>query len=145
MKASLCGRELIGPFALAQEAGDAEVEQLDRAVGRDEDVAGLEVAVHDQVLVGVLDRRTDLAQELEPRAQRELVRGSVVGDRTPVDVLHDDVGLPVGRDAAIEEGGDVLVIEVGEDLALKDKKIADGMSSKNKSRGQFCISEKIWG
>ena len=44
--------------------------------------------------------------------------GGVGGDGEPVDELHDDVGLPVGRDAAIEEGGDVLVIEVGEDLAF---------------------------
>ena len=37
-----------------EQLGDAEVEQLGHAVGRDEDVAGLDVAVHDEVLVRVL-------------------------------------------------------------------------------------------
>ena len=38
-----------------------------RAVRRDEDVPGLEVAVDDEVLVRELDRRADLAEEREAR------------------------------------------------------------------------------
>ena len=115
---ALGGGELLGPLALAEEAGDAEVEEFDGAVGGDEDVAGLEVAVDDEVLVGVLDGGRDLAQEREARAQGEAVGGGVGGDGDAVDVLHDEVRLAVGGDAAVEQGGDVPVVEVGEDLAF---------------------------
>ena len=118
MGAALRGGELVGPLALAQQAGNAEVEEFDGAVGGDEDVAGLEVAVDDEVLVGVLDGGADLAQELEALGDAEALRGGVAGDGDAVHVLHHDVGLPRGGDAAVEEGGDVLVGERGEDLAF---------------------------
>ncbi len=43
-------------FAPVQQLGDAKIEQLRLAVGRDEDVAWLEVAVDDEALVCVADR-----------------------------------------------------------------------------------------
>ena len=54
-------------FLRVEHLGDAEVEQLDVALGRDEHVARLEVAMHDQVLVGVLHGVADLECELEAR------------------------------------------------------------------------------
>jgi hypothetical protein len=45
----------------------AEVQQLGHVAGGDEDVGRLEVAVDDQVLVGVLDRRAHRAEQLHPR------------------------------------------------------------------------------
>ena len=45
------------------ELGDAEVEQLRRPVGGHQDVAGLDVPVHDQVAVRELHRGADLAEQ----------------------------------------------------------------------------------
>ena len=51
----------------AEEFGDAEIEQLRSPVFGDDDVAWLEVTMHDQVSMRELHRRTDLAKELQPR------------------------------------------------------------------------------
>ena len=102
-----------------EELGDPEIEQLRDAVGGDQDVARLEVAVDDQVLVGEVDRRADLPEELA--AARWVGSFRVVAilvDRLPLDVLHDEVGAAVLGGAAVEQLGDVRVVEVGEDLAL---------------------------
>ena len=55
---SLERRRLVGAVAVrGEQLGDAEVEKLRRAVSSDEDVARLDVAVHDQPLVRVTERR----------------------------------------------------------------------------------------
>ena len=46
-----------------EQAGDAEIEQLGRAVGGDEDVARFEIAVDDEVAMGVLDGLADGQKE----------------------------------------------------------------------------------
>ena len=56
-----------GAFVLAQQLGDAEVEQLHLALGIDQDVGRLQVAMHDQVLVRVLDRAEHLQEQPQPR------------------------------------------------------------------------------
>ena len=73
--------------------GDPEVEQRRHALGRDEDVAGLQVAVDDEVLVGVLHRGADLAEEPQPVPDREAAVPAVVEQRNALDVLHDEVRL----------------------------------------------------
>ena len=59
---------LVGEVGLHR-LGDAEVDHLGHRLGAvldgDEDVAGLEVAVDDAFLVGVLDGAADLEEELE--------------------------------------------------------------------------------
>ena len=72
----------------------------------------------DQVLVGVLDRRADLAEEVQPRGGVQALRVAVVDDRLALDVLHHEVGQAVRRRAAVEQAGDVRVLEAGEDLPL---------------------------
>ena len=86
--------------------------------GGHQDVAGLEVAVDDQVLVGEVDGRADLPEELQALAHRQLPVVAVLVDRPPLDVLHDEVGAAVLGGAAVEQLGDVRMVEVGEDLAL---------------------------
>ena len=72
-----------GRRARVEQLGDAEVEQLGRAVGGHQDVGRLEVAVDDQVLVRVLDGRADVTEQLEARRGVEPVRVAVV-DRSAV-------------------------------------------------------------
>ena len=49
--------------ARLEQLRDPEIQELRRAVRRDQDVARLEIAVDDEVLMGVLDRRAHLAEE----------------------------------------------------------------------------------
>ena len=59
---------------------------------RHQDVGGLEVAVDDPLLVGVLHRPADQDEQLQPLGDRELLAVAVVGDRDAADQLHDEVG-----------------------------------------------------
>ena len=58
-----------------EDLGDAEIEQLGRAVVGHQDVAGLDVAVHHPEPVRELDRGADRAEELAG-ARRRLRRRS---------------------------------------------------------------------
>ena len=64
-----------------EQLGDAEVEQLGDAVGRDQDVRGLDVAVDDQALMGVMDGVAHLAEHRQPLADRQLTFPTVHVDR----------------------------------------------------------------
>lgn len=110
------GRRGIGG---AGKFGDAEVEEFGGAFGRDEDVAGFEIAMDDHAFVGVLDGGADLLEELEPGAEGELALLAVFGDGLAFDEFHDEVGEAVFVGAAIEEAGDVGVVEGGEDLPFE--------------------------
>jgi hypothetical protein len=98
--------------------GDAEVEQARLAVVAHQHVAGLEVAMDDEALVGVLHRCGNAVEKREPRAQREPVARDVLEQRHAVDVLHHDVRLAVVGLAAVEQMRDVGMVELRQDLAL---------------------------
>ena len=111
-------RERLPAELRVQQLGDAEVEELGRAVGHHQHVGRLDVAVDDQVLVRVLDGGADLPKEPQPGRSVEPVRVAVVDDRLPLDVLHREVRPAVRRAAAIEEAGDERMLEAGQDLPL---------------------------
>ena len=75
-----------------EQLGDAEIEELRRALGRDEDVSRLDVPVDDQVMVGVLHGRTHLPKQRSRSLQRQHRRSSQYAlIAIAVDVLHDEV------------------------------------------------------
>ncbi len=98
--------------------GDAEVGDLHRAGGVDQDVLRLDVAVHDVRAVGHLHR----GKQLEGYAHR-LARGvatlaaDVVLERLALDVLHDDVVGAVDR-APVVDVDDVGVVDAGRGLGF---------------------------
>lgn len=108
-----------------EEFADAEVEEFDDAGLVDEDVAGFEVAVDDELAVGVGDGGADVEEEAEALGGGETVVLAVVGEAEAVDVFHDDVGVAVGGVAAVEEAGDVGVLEAGEGLAFAEEAVED--------------------
>ena len=118
--AELGGEGRVGQPLLGR-LGDPEVDDGgDRLpVGHpDQDVAGLEVAVDDALLVGVLDPAADAEEELEPVTQIEVVPVAVGGDRLAGHELHDEVGEPLVGGAGVERAGDVGVIHDREGLPL---------------------------
>ena len=57
----------------------------------------------DQILMRVLDRLADSAEELQPLRQRQLLLDAVIGDWLAGDVLHDEVRPAVGGRPAFEQ------------------------------------------
>jgi len=101
-----------------QELRDPEVEEARRAVGRHEDVRRLEVPVDHEVLVRVLHRRADRAEEEESLPDAEAVAVAVLAERPPLDVLHDEVRQAVLGRPSVEQLRDVRVVERRQDLPL---------------------------
>ena len=99
--------------------GDAEVQQLDLAVGVDQHVAGLEVAVHQQVAVGMGHRVGQLQKQRQAVFQRTPAHRRV--DGLAVHVLHHEVGCAVAVRTCIEQPRDVGVVQPRQGLAFRGK------------------------
>jgi hypothetical protein len=53
------GQRVMSRLAFVQQFGNTEVQQFGHAIGGDQEVRGLEVAMHDEVLMRVMHRGTD--------------------------------------------------------------------------------------
>ena len=100
---------------------DAEIQQLGRAIGGDQNVAGLEVAMDHLMVVGVSYRLAYFFEKLEALRDRQLAVLAIAVNRLAVHVLHDEIWQAIFGGAAIQQAGDVRVIEIGEDLPLVAK------------------------
>ena len=109
---------------IGEQLGDAEVEQLQIAGRRDEDVRGLQIAVDDEPAIRVLHGIAHPAEQPHPRVDREAPGVAVGRDRLAFHELHREVRPAVGVEATIEETGDGRVIELGENLPFATE--ADG-------------------
>jgi hypothetical protein len=107
-----------GGVAGVEALGQAEIDDLGRAVGGDEDIAGFQVAVKHRVLVGVVDCLANGAEQPHALRRGQAAGVAVAVDRLAVDVLHHEVGQAVGRGAAVEQPGDVRVVEARQHLPL---------------------------
>jgi hypothetical protein len=87
-------------------------------VALDQDVRGLQVAVDDALLVGVLHSRADLHEQLQPLADVQLVGVAVLVERDAPDQLHHEEGGAVGGGAGVEQPGDVGVVHQRDRLPL---------------------------
>jgi hypothetical protein len=83
-----------------------------RSVGR------LKIAVDDQILVRIGHGAADFAKQVEPPVGVELVCVAEHADRLAFHVLHHEVGQPVIGRSAVNQPGNVRVIELREDLPL---------------------------
>lgn len=131
-------QRLLGELA-EESLGDPEVDELGQGAipgeRGDEDVRGLDVAVQDPALVGVLESVAELGDELHPLFEAEAIPVTIDIDRNPVDVLHHEIGLSALRGARVENLSDVGVaqaceglpfgLESGEDLPVVRSRLDD--------------------
>jgi len=97
--------------------GQAEVEDLHPAVGRELHVRGFQVAVDDALLVGLLETLGDLPGDRQRLVYRDGALLHALGQILTLDQLQDEEGLAVGLLEAVY-GGDVGVVEGGEEVGL---------------------------
>ena len=113
----VAGGFVVTAFQRVQRLGDAEVQQLDAALGVHQHVAGFQVAVHQQVAVGVDHGVGQLQEQPQPPLQRQPTHGLV--DRAAVHVLQHEVGQSVVAGAGVQQARDVRVAQPRQGLALQ--------------------------
>ena len=106
---------------MSDELRDTEIEDLGRAGRRHQNVAGLQIAMDDRVLVRILHGSADALKEPEPIVERNRAAFAVARDRHAIDELHHEEGLARVCEPAVEERDDVRVVQRGEDLPLGSK------------------------
>ena len=113
----------------ARQLGEAEVEDLDPAVVRDEDVVGLEIAVDDPLVVSSGKAVSDLERVVEGLADGKRSALEAGPQGVAFEQLRDDVGCTVvgadvvdGEDVRVVQGagGAGLLLEAAELLAIGD-------------------------
>lgn len=104
--------------AEGEQSCNAEVEKVRFAVYGHQDVAGLEIAVDDEVLVRVLYAGADLEKELKGVGDPQVLSIGELVDANSVDVLHHEVRPAIFECAAIEQPRDRRVLERGKNLAF---------------------------
>ena len=115
------GHPALGQAVVAtafETAGQAHVDELRPALGRDDDVRRLDVAMDDPALGGVHQGAGDLQREVDRLADRErTVALDPLADRRAFDVLEGDVVIPIVVADRVDPG-DILVVESGRGAAL---------------------------
>jgi hypothetical protein len=83
------------------DARDSKVEQF-AAIRRQEDVGGLEIAMHDAAAVKNVDRVEDFEADIDRFLERHWTAVKMRGERLTVEQLHRDEELPVGLPNLVE-------------------------------------------
>ena len=115
-----------GPAAAVEPDGGAEVEQLDLAVVRHQQVRRLQVGVHDAVRVHVGHRGQDVHEQPQARVDAEAALVAVVIDLPALDVFEHQVRLAGRRGAGIGEPHDVRVRQPRQHRRLLPETLAAG-------------------
>ena len=97
---------------------DAEIEQLHDAGRCHQNVRGLQIAMDNQMLMRVLNGRAHSAQQRHAVGECHVPLIAVDVDRLSVDVFDDGVGKAFVGGPAVEQPGNVRMIEARDDLAF---------------------------
>src|SRR5205814_2698571 len=87
----------------------------------DEHIRRLDVAVDDQIGMRVADRGEHVDKKAQPFIDAQSVRIAIAVDPLSFDVLEDEVRLPGGRYAGVDQPSDVRLREAREDAAFTQK------------------------
>jgi hypothetical protein len=115
--------QVVGELGEVFGAGEAEVDDADAAVGADEGVAGLEVAVDDAELVSLGEAAGGLQVEIEDGMPGALALRLPGGEGGAGDELHGEEDL-VADDADVVDRDDVGVGDAGEQAGLAGQALA---------------------
>jgi len=107
----------------AQQLGQAEVGDLHAALFVEEQVLGLDVAVHEALLVRVFEGVANLRHDGQRLGGREPARLEKLPEIHAVHILHDDV-VEAARFAEVVDINDVRMVELGEGARLAGVKRA---------------------
>jgi hypothetical protein len=102
---------LLQRLRIVEQFRDAEIEQLDVAFGRDQYVARLEVAMHDELLMRARHRIADLDEQLQARFDVVMAPAAVGQQRLTVDQFEDQAGADLRHGKRFDEFRDAHIVE----------------------------------
>ena len=118
MGAARRGGQLRGKRDNAHHFRDAEIQQLHNSIGGDQDVARFQVAMHDRILVQIVDCLADLLEGLDASNEGEPLLVAILIQRQALHVLHHIVGHAIRRVPAVQNAGNIGMVERGQHLPL---------------------------
>ena len=128
--------------------GNTEVQDFDVSLGRHHDVRGLQVAMHDLLLMGRIDRFGDLDPEHEQLAQPKRPLLEPLLQSLALDVLHGDEGFPFDL-ANLVDLADVGMIQRRRQLGFSQESFACDRvlfeSLRQELDGHFAVQGRVLG
>ncbi len=110
-----------GVAVVVDEFGDAEVEQVGNVVAVDQNVRGLQVAMHDQRAMRIGHRVADLHEQRDALTQARSPLPHPEREIDAFDVVHRQPGTTAAVDAAIKQARDLRMLQARQNLALAQK------------------------
>ncbi len=74
--------------------------------------------MHDEVLVSKLDGLAGAHEQRDPLGHRKALLFAEAMDGNSIHVLHHQVQVALGGDAAIQQAGNIRMLELSQNLAL---------------------------
>ena len=108
----------LGRLAILEQLGDAEVEQAHQARIGNQNVRRLQVAVHHQIGMGVLNCLQYFLKQPQARANVQPMVIAILGDRLAFDILQRQIRLPLRGHACIVEARDACILKPRQNVAL---------------------------
>ncbi len=99
-----------------EQLGRAKVQQPGSAVFGHQDVIRLQVAVDNEMLVGKLDGLANAHEQRDPLGHGKTPIFTEAMDGNSIHVLHHQKQVAVGGDAAIQQAGNIRMLELGQNL-----------------------------
>ncbi len=112
--------------SLVQKPGNPEIEEHGLARQIHQNVGRLEVPMDHETSVRIGDGVTDLTEESADLIAVEMPGFAPNVNGRALDILHDEVRDTLFGSTAIDQTGDIGVVEVGQDLALPQEAIDGG-------------------
>ena len=109
---------------------DAEIEQFRLPVARHQNVSWLEIAMNHQMLMCVLHGRAELAEQIQPRGERQIVARAIFIERQSFHKLHRQIEAAVRGRSSVQEPGDIGMLQACQYLAFDPEALQNRFTGK---------------